>query len=485
MANKLYEETNIQAIANAIRNKGQTGTFKVSEMANAIGNIQTGIAPESYEWQQTTTPVQRYLDEVDYTDVPYTSSQIATYTALGSGERPVGKTITTQAGTLERNGYKLSVSSGNTTLYNDIPQKKTEFSVFNTTVKQVGQLKPTKPLRQIQCTTHNVRDLGGWQCDGGTIKYGKLFRGAEVSSSADLDIFLNQLGIRAELELQGEEGSQVLVLSNEVDYCCPIKQGDIYWANYTLVNTSQMKEAFRFIFESIKRNHTLYFHCTYGNDRTGTIACLIESLLGVSESDIDKDYELSSFYQLRQRSGQNWINLINQINALEGSTRQQKVANYLATMGFTEDEINEFVEEMVDGTPTHIDIDIDTYTITNNLSHATSDSSATSIPQYQTYEANIEPDSNYVINSVQILMGGVNITNQVWSGIETVLNRGVENTLSNCSTNNTKSVVIDGEGYGATLTADEDYTFDGATVQILMNDIDITDQVWLVDKEEY
>lgn len=36
MANKLYEETDIQAIANAIRSKGINGVFKVSEMANAI-----------------------------------------------------------------------------------------------------------------------------------------------------------------------------------------------------------------------------------------------------------------------------------------------------------------------------------------------------------------------------------------------------------------------------------------------------------------
>lgn len=40
--NKLYEETDIQNIANAIREKvGTTDTFKVSEMANAISEIKT------------------------------------------------------------------------------------------------------------------------------------------------------------------------------------------------------------------------------------------------------------------------------------------------------------------------------------------------------------------------------------------------------------------------------------------------------------
>lgn len=43
MAKKLYEESNIQAIADAIREKnGETTTYKTSEMAAAITNIPTG-----------------------------------------------------------------------------------------------------------------------------------------------------------------------------------------------------------------------------------------------------------------------------------------------------------------------------------------------------------------------------------------------------------------------------------------------------------
>lgn len=40
MANKLYEETDVQAIATAIRNKnGETTTYKISEMAGAINSL--------------------------------------------------------------------------------------------------------------------------------------------------------------------------------------------------------------------------------------------------------------------------------------------------------------------------------------------------------------------------------------------------------------------------------------------------------------
>lgn len=46
MANKLYEEDNIQAIANAIRSKnGSSDTYTVSEMAQAVLDIPTGTTP--------------------------------------------------------------------------------------------------------------------------------------------------------------------------------------------------------------------------------------------------------------------------------------------------------------------------------------------------------------------------------------------------------------------------------------------------------
>ena len=42
----------------------------------------------------------------------------------------------------------------------------------------------------------------------------------------------------------------------------------------------------------------LYFHCRIGTDRTGTVAYVLEGLLGVPEEDRVEDYELSFFYGL-------------------------------------------------------------------------------------------------------------------------------------------------------------------------------------------
>lgn len=48
MSKKLYEETNISAIAAAIRAKnGSQDTYTTAEMADAIEDIETGVLPSA------------------------------------------------------------------------------------------------------------------------------------------------------------------------------------------------------------------------------------------------------------------------------------------------------------------------------------------------------------------------------------------------------------------------------------------------------
>ena len=46
----------------------------------------------------------------------------------------------------------------------------------------------------------------------------------------------------------------------------------------------------------------IFFHCTIGTDRTGTLAYFLEGLLGVSEEDRLRDYEMTYFYGLTNRN---------------------------------------------------------------------------------------------------------------------------------------------------------------------------------------
>lgn len=55
------------------------------------------------------------------------------------------------------------------------------------------------------------------------------------------------------------------------------------------------KQCFEFVVNSLRANKPVYFHCSLGRDRTGTLAIVLLGVLGVPEADISKEYELTYF----------------------------------------------------------------------------------------------------------------------------------------------------------------------------------------------
>ena len=453
---KLYEEAAVQDIAAAIREKtGGAETYKIAQMGAAVRGI-TGA--EAVAWHQCPEAVRNYLSSVTYDPGDYSTSQIANYApaaALTANYRPIGKTL------------------GGKTYYNEVPGIETPFASGG----KAGTLKPVDPLRWIQTRTWNVRDLGGWACDGGTVKYGKLFRGGYVTS-ADRAVLVEQLGIQHELDLRGanEGGLTASPLGGDVRYTCAAA-----YAWYSLTPADAWKANLRCVFDAVTHNEPVYFHCAAGADRTGTLACVLEGLLGMSQSDIDKDYELTTFYSgsdtdanARRRNEAEWSGLISALNGKSGSTFRDKCVTFAAELGFTADEINAFRTAMIDGTPETVTPDIATFAVTNTLSGAATDNAAVEATQYQPYTAQITAGDGKAIGSVRVTMCGADITADVWRGEETNLYRSVTLKLSGCACDNTLRRVIDGQSYGATLTPDADYTLDGAAVRITMGGNDVS-----------
>lgn len=456
MAKKLYEESSVQAIAAAIREKNGAATkYKVAEMAAAVRALS---GSEAVEWHQCPEAVRNFIANVTYDPGDYSTSQIANYapaTAVVSNYRPIGKTL------------------GGKTYYNQVPGVETPFAATG----KAGTLKPLDFLRYIQTNTWNVRDLGGWACDGGTVKYGLLFRGGEPSS-ADYNVLVKELGIKYDLNLRG---------SSEAPWTKSPLGDDVYFVKaeaynwYSLTNAEAWQINLRCVFDAVTHGQPVYFHCAAGADRTGTLACVLEGLLGMSQSDIDKDYELTTFYSgsdtdanARRRNETEWKGLISAINAKSGSTFRDKCVTFAAELGFTAAEINAYRKAMIDGTPETVTPDIATFAVTNTLSGAATDNTAVEAIQYQPYTAQITAGDGKAIGSVRVTMGGADITADVWRGEETNLYRRVTLKLSGCSCDNTLQRVIDGQSYGATLTPDADYTLDGAAVRITMGGNDVS-----------
>ena len=203
-------------------------------------------------------------------------------------------------------------------IYNMIPGVTYlwESSTDNT---KYGVVTATGNRRTLKTSVRNLRDLGGLAASNsdvsGTIDYGRLYRGAYISSSQGVTD-LNKLGITREVDLRGNgDGIQTYKLSN-YDTGTSSSYTDIIITNYLvnpvitpyipkdyINNYRAVKSAMRAIMEKVVFNHdSIFFHCTIGTDRTGTMAYFLEGLLGVSEEDRLRDYELTYFFGLTNRT---------------------------------------------------------------------------------------------------------------------------------------------------------------------------------------
>lgn len=498
---KLYDEASIQNIADAIREKtGGTEKYKVAQMGAAVRGIAGGAAPVTYA--QVNPVVAAYLANVAYDPSDYSTSQVETYasqTTTYRKDQPSGVDVAVKAGDLlvtDALGGVLrkTVAAGTETLYNLAPMAEGADYVVQKhgDVSGSGHLTPTGALRMIKVGTtlaagspFNIRDLGGWTCDGGTIRYGLLFRGGELNgksygvklTDADKAVFLDQLDIRAEIdlrsvsEIEGISGSALgPAVSWEHFAVSPYAPGiatDGLGAEYAPL--------LRSIFKHASANEPCYIHCLLGADRTGTMCAIIEALLGVGQSDIDRDYELTSFKgEIRRRSDSAYAGFIGYLQTMQGSSFRDKAVNWSQRIGITIGEINAFRQTMIDGMPEVLTTTTEIFAVANAIDGAITSNSATEAAQYQPYEAQITAEDGQVIGDVSVIMGGEDITAAVWQGTATNLYRRVTSLLQNCFSDNEQKRVIDGQSYGATIAPDEGFSLEGAIVKIMMGGIDVS-----------
>lgn len=455
-------------------------------------DISEGIENETYTFDQRRTDVANFLDNVTYDPSDYSSSQIANYVTSANSNHPVGVTINMKtAGTLTVvDGYtgrtvSKDVSAGDVTIYNCTPGATSKFVLVGAdgSIVQNGVIKPTGACRMIHMTNvDNIRDLGGWACDGGVVKYGKLFRGGEMYGFLTDDgkqQALDMLGILKEIDLRFAEdlnGRTESGFGPTVDMLWV----DMTWNALTYQKSSgNIKAIFDPLFDYVIAGKPTYFHCSAGADRTGVVALICEAILGVSQSDCDKDYELTNFYtgvgtdaDARRRDEAVWTREITYLNTYSGATFREKTMNFLLSCGITLEKINAFRAAMIDGTPTALTADIASYTITKTLNGVTVDNSAASAKQYQPFTTKVTPANGKAIGTIKVMMGGVDITDSVFTGTSDVLRRSVTKNLTECLSSNTRAAVIDGQSYVTTLTANSGFAINSVT--ITMGGVDVS-----------
>ena len=258
-------------------------------------------------------------------------------------DQPVGKTIAFSAPVTVANAkvyaannkkmknadfigeFKLANGYGQCELKNLVPQQTYYYKVVSDKGRTIakGSFLVSGQVRMIAIDGgFNIRDLGGWKgLDNHTVRYEQIYRGGSLggtdkdgmrSQISDADKSeLYRIGIRAQLDLRAKtdgglyrgEGS----LHSYSMGATPLLKADF---NNTMTDNgaynkdqSVISDVAWIIYE-LRRGRPVYFNCRQGADRTGTVAFLIEGLLGCYDhqngsggNQMAIDYELTGFSQ--------------------------------------------------------------------------------------------------------------------------------------------------------------------------------------------
>lgn len=331
----------------------------------------------------TNEKMEKFVTEVTYPENDYTETHILddAYgpTAPGNADKAPEFTIRWDKGTSgepkvrlwEDDGWSrdfTDLSSGDyyITVSNLRPNANYHFEVTagGKTVKS-GSFKTTGHVHQVffYKQVRNARDLGGWKTKDGskTVKYRKVYRGGRLQANTLTAKGIKDIkaeGIKAQLDLRGKSDVLSAPAVEGMDFCAPV----IEEGYSTLLKSDQAKakQCFEFIANCVHENKPVYFHCSLGRDRTGTIGMMVLGILGVNEGDISKEYELTQFAphgwatsdgeKTKMTRKADYDDAAKYIWSLagDGGSFADGMQNYLLSIGVSQATIDQFRSDMLE-----------------------------------------------------------------------------------------------------------------------------------------
>ena len=180
----------------------------------------------------------------------------------------------------------------------------------------------------------NARDLGGYPCPGGAVRWGLYVRSDCPESLTPQDIeYLAAYGVRDVVDLRradedvqfpsklvGAPGFAVHAISlhntaHGMDF-----EGDVPGSMaglYMLLLDTAQDEIRQVMQTIVDAPAGVLFHCAAGKDRTGVIAMLLLKLAGVADADVIADYAITEIY------------MDELYNAQQGAFNQQEIPAYV------------------------------------------------------------------------------------------------------------------------------------------------------------
>jgi protein-tyrosine phosphatase len=238
-----------------------------------------------------------------------------------------------------KNSKQLTVKTGNDTL-------KLETTHPLVLIKTEANKSEYFSIRAIPLQgAANFRDLGGYKTkDGKEVKWGKLYRSADISKLTENDLkILSAIHVKVDCDLRGPKEADIAPdkISSSIeriflpagsenvgggmqDYAPFLKSehtaDSMMMAMYS--KTDHLQKKYKPMFDrllTLGTDEALLFHCTAGKDRTGIGAALILYALGVDETVIYEDYELTNFY--RKASNEQFIKMLTSKGVSENAAK--------------------------------------------------------------------------------------------------------------------------------------------------------------------
>lgn len=195
-----------------------------------------------------------------------------------------------------------------------------------------------EPVTILEGELVNARDLGGVPLRGGErVAYGAIFRGPPLVLSARGCEGLHELGVRTDIDMRVDSER-----AGKPDSSCATDQARLLTAPLPVpYNVSpedyiailDARESMAAIFTALgdEDAYPIYFHCTWGRDRTGVVAALLLLELGARRKDILDEYLLSD-----ATVGAYPMSLLAMLDEVE---RRGGVTAYLTSLGITQQQL--------------------------------------------------------------------------------------------------------------------------------------------------
>lgn len=325
--------------------------------------LQAYLADTTYDHNNDidVSVIARYADKELYgPHLDWPQGKTLTWTPVAPTDRIAEIRITLSEDIDFRDSltYFPATSATTYTIYNFIPNRTYYYKAEErhldgtTSLLTSGVFRTEGQVRMMRIEgADNVRDIGGWPTQFGVpIKYGKLYRSGHLDevSPASYHDFVENWQLGAEVDLRGLFKTEPHLSASKLG--SKVRFTRVMSDSYALESQrKQYVRSLRWIIFQMRQGKVVDWHCGVGCDRCGTLSFLIEGVLGVSEADLCRDYELSCFRgHKRPRSHVGFRKLLPFIKQQgPADNLAQCFYNYWLDSGMTITELNYLRQEML------------------------------------------------------------------------------------------------------------------------------------------